>query len=186
MNKLTERQVRRRLLSRHFLFIPFVLVVLTFSSFATAATVIVTPSKDATIFLSGGVNGLGDLFVGTSGLIGFIDERRALLFFNLTSIPVGAVITDASLTLSVLASQGTETGSLHKLLQNWAEGDQFGLSPGIGAGGSGGAPSPAMGGNDVTWTMTGLGPMAMRSSRYRVMSRVPKGTTMDSARSISD
>ncbi|TDJ44155.1 MAG: hypothetical protein E2O52_08975 [Gammaproteobacteria bacterium] len=163
MTIFTASPVRRLLVCPGFYDIRFsLLLVLTgmaLSSIAAAATVTVTPSRDATIFSSGGVNGIGDLFAGTSGTITPSDQRRALLYFDLAAIPADAVITDVSLTLSVLAAQGSETGSLHRLLQAWAEGDQAaGAGAGIGAGGGGGAPSSPVGDNDVTWTTTGLGP----------------------------
>jgi hypothetical protein len=72
--------------------------------------------------------------------------------FDLSGIPLGSIVTDASLTLSVLSAQGTVTGSLHRLMQDWTEGDQAGMGMG------GGQPSDPAGGNDVTWTATGLGP----------------------------
>jgi hypothetical protein len=133
----------------------FILLVLSAISIsANAAMFTVNPSKDATIFASGGVNGIGDLFAGTSGgpFGQVIDERRALMSFDLSGIPLGSIVTNASLTLSVLIAQGTVTGSLHRLMQDWAEGDQAGMGPG------GGQPSAPAGGNDVTWTATGLGP----------------------------
>jgi hypothetical protein len=133
----------------------FILLVLSAISIsANAVMVTANPSQDATIFASGGVNGIGDLFAGTSGgPIGqVVDERRALMSFDLSGIPLGSIVTDASLTLSVLSAQGTVTGSLHRLMQDWTEGDQAGMGMG------GGQPSDPAGGNDVTWTATGLGP----------------------------
>ncbi len=157
MKNRTDSQVRRPVFVPRFYFtrfiVPLVLTGLAFSSIATAATVTLAPSMDATIFSAGGVNGIGNLFVGTSGTLlpATTTERRALLNFDLSDIPSNAVITNATLTLLVLSSQGTDTGSLHRLLQDWAEGDQ----PGLGF--AGGQPSAAVGDNDVTWTVTGLG-----------------------------
>jgi len=130
----------------------FVAIVLGICiSSVNAATINLPPSKDATIFANGGVNGIGDLFAGTSGGLAPADERRTLISFDLSGIPSGAVITNTSLTLTILQARGTVTGSLHRLLQDWAEGDQ------AGAGLNGGQPSAAAGGNDVTWTVTGMG-----------------------------
>jgi len=130
----------------------FVAIVLGVSiSSASAATVNISPSKDATIFSSGGVNGLGDLFSGSNGGLAPPDERRVLTAFDLSGIPFGVTIDNVSLTFTILRSQGTVTGSLHRLLQDWAEGDQAGM------GTNGGQPSAPAGGNDVTWTVTGMG-----------------------------
>ncbi|MDH3512896.1 MAG: DNRLRE domain-containing protein [Gammaproteobacteria bacterium] len=126
-----------------------ILTGLTFSTLAIAEMLSANPSTDATIFSGGGVNGTGGLFVGTNGLG---DQRRALLSFDLSAIPAGAVITDVSLTLTIENAQGPVTGSLHRLLKDWAEGDQGGTGQG------GGMPSQPTGGNDVSWTLTGLGP----------------------------
>ncbi len=118
------------------------------ASAATADVANLNPSKDATIFDDGELAiGDGDLFIGTN--LQF-STRRALLAFDLGSIPSGAVINSATLTLYGVQGFGDFTTGAHRVTTDWNEG------PSIGFGGGGGIPSPA-GATDATWTQTGLG-----------------------------
>ncbi len=119
---------------------------------AHAGMVELEPAKDATIWRGGTVNGAGDgLWVGQAGAGAGPDSfRRALIAFDLSSIPSGTTIASATLTLTADMGMGSSAFiETHPLLQDWLEGDQ---SAGSGQG------SFPVGGNDVTWTSTGLAP----------------------------
>ena len=78
--------------------------------------------------------------------------RRALLGFDLTTdVPAGAVITDATLTMTVNKVPGgavENTFGLHRLTSNWNEG----TTDASGNEGRGGSAT----GMDATWTTSGL------------------------------
>ncbi|MEL6141956.1 MAG: DNRLRE domain-containing protein, partial [Bacteroidota bacterium] len=100
------------------------------------------PSKDNSIY--GNVdqsNGAGtNLFAGT---IANAVPRRALLAFDLSSIPQGAIITEVRLNFNVnqVGSQSvTTTFNLHRLTSDWGEAGSVG-------GGQGGTPQTG----DATW-----------------------------------
>ena len=129
-------------------------LMLTLSAAAIAASAVsadtldLNPYKDATIFDDGEVAiGVGDLFVGTTQQD---STRRALLAFDLGSIPTGAVVNSATLTLYGVQGFGSYTTGAHRVTTDWNQG------PATGGGGGGGIPSPA-GPTDATWTQTGLG-----------------------------
>jgi hypothetical protein len=109
---------------------------------AAAFTIALTPNKDNTLYEhTSGIdlsNGKGtSLFAGATGQT--IDGiRRALLSFDLTSIPVGSTIDDATLALqlSKVAAPPLPPQSLdlHRMLESWGEGDSnAGSGEGIGA-----------------------------------------------------
>ena len=111
-----------------------------------------TPVKDNTLFESvdGSLSsGAGDfLFVGLSGAqVPPAIQHRAVLAFDLSSIPRCSIVDSASLTLTlILASPfgGQDNVKLHRVLADWGEGtsDAFGGF---------GAPSTA---DDATWIHT--------------------------------
>jgi hypothetical protein len=123
---------------------------------AAAETITLVPSKDNTIIqwspatpdpnplLS---NGLGDIFVGRTNQDGqepaTISIRRGLIHFDVAErIPAGAQITAATLTMrDVRGLNGDPTVRLHRVLQDWGEGNSFF---------QGGQGAPAADG-DVTW-----------------------------------
>ncbi|MBP6624111.1 MAG: DNRLRE domain-containing protein, partial [Chitinophagaceae bacterium] len=107
-------------------------------------------NKDNTIFEQnqGNSNGAGPyLGVGRNNQSpGY--KTRALISFNLTSLPYNAEIQNAILNLN--SSQpsnvaGPQSHSLHKLLQNWGEGSSYSTQGGVGA--------PASS-TDATWLST--------------------------------
>jgi hypothetical protein len=116
------------------------------SSVALADTVILPASKDNTIYedtLGQYSNGQGIyLYTGRTGTDLL---RRALIAFNLSSIPANATVTSATLTLN-LNRRGPEIPgdiSLRKVLRDWGEGASDAGFPG----GNGATAEPG----DATW-----------------------------------
>ncbi len=111
-------------------------------------TTVLSPSKDNSIFSENtNSNGQGSLF---SGAISNGNSRRALLAFDLSSIPAGAVITDVSLELTITRSRSSNTPyTLHRLTTDWGEGASL-------ATGQGGLGAPAQA-PDATWQDAMLG-----------------------------
>jgi len=114
-------------------------------SWATPGSVTLTSSKDNTIYQQNQNNSSG---VGEFMFAGELNNtfiNRALLQFNLSSIPAGAIITGATLTLNCSnanGASGPQQMNLHKVLQNWGEGTSNGGSGGVGV---------AATTNDATW-----------------------------------
>jgi len=130
----------------------FVLLIGAFvvglSGSALAATVTLSPSKDNTLYnslvdtLS---NGAGQHIFSGRTAIG--EQRRALIAFDLSSIPPGSTITSAALTLHMSRSiSGSIPFELRRLLTNWGEGVSDADS------GEGQGAQPATG--DATWFHT--------------------------------
>ena len=108
------------------------------------------PSKDNSIYSeSNNSNGLGQLYSGSTQSAG---DRRALLKFDVSSIPSNATVNSVTLTLNVNlvpSGAGTQTYTIHPINKDWGEG----TSLASGAGGQGGtAVAP-----DATWTDAMLG-----------------------------
>ena len=119
------------------------------ASTALGATIVLTPSKDNTLYESetGSLsNGQGDgIYVGKTGLLDGFHLRRGLLAFNLSAIPPGSIITDVSISLFVVKRAPAQVATpiavnLHNVLKDWGEGASNG----------GGAGAPAQPG-DATW-----------------------------------
>lgn len=118
--------------------------------------VLLLPSQDNTLYetsidsgetINERSNGAGNfLFAGRTGLDAGFRLRRAVLKFDLGSLPPDAEILSAELTLyqskAAPDSPPAEMG-LHRVLQEWGEGD----SKGIGAEGQGDFPAAG----DATW-----------------------------------
>lgn len=127
------------------IYFAFLFIFLTHAAI-NAQTVVLGAAKDNTIYsnLVTNSNGAGDNI--TSGAIQSSPVRRALLMFDLSAIPPGAVVTAASLRLVMNRTvSGVHTFSLHRLNENWGEG----LSN-AGAGGDGNGAAAQAG--DATWT----------------------------------
>lgn len=92
---------------------------------ALADTATLEPVKDNTIYetTSGELsNGMGEyIFTGANGSS---DARRALLAFNLSSIPPGSVVTSASLRMEMSRTNNVtpRATSLFRVSQDWGEG----------------------------------------------------------------
>jgi hypothetical protein len=84
-----------------------------------------------------------------AGRTNMAELRRAVLRFDLSSIPAGALITEAALSLELTqepAGAGPVVADLHRLTADWGEGDSDAGSPG--GSGTGAAAG------DATWIHT--------------------------------
>jgi len=127
----------------------FLLLLLFFSTVAIAQTTIsIVADRDNTIYSSfpGNSNGAGQyIFVGRNTGNNESSMQRALLHFDLSAIPPGAIITSATLSVFVGKSAIVATGiELHKMTANWGEGTSDAESQE-----GSGAPATT---NDATWT----------------------------------
>ena len=110
-----------------------------------------TGFSDTTIFSESNNNGGGTdgVFSGTINQLTFDGQkqhRRGLIQIDLTSIPPGWIIEDATLQMTVSTSGGNFGNfdcSLHRVTGSWGEGSVVGPS----AGGFGGPAQPG----DATW-----------------------------------
>jgi len=114
---------------------------------ALAVNTTLTPSQDNTLYQdpSGLLsNGSGvSFFAGTTSSRQAV--RRGLVQFDTSSIPAGATITSATLTLFMSQTiSGPVNVSLHTVLASWGEG----ASNAVSGGGGSGAPSAP---GDATW-----------------------------------
>ncbi|MGD9690590.1 MAG: DNRLRE domain-containing protein [Phycisphaerales bacterium] len=123
------------------------LLALFAGSAGAQTTVQISASKDNTLYedTSGGLsNGMGESLV--AGKPFFAAIRRAVIAFDVTSIPAGSTINSVALRLSVTREPPDAppvTATLHTLLADWGEG----ASLDMGAGGAGALPEA----NDATW-----------------------------------
>jgi len=130
--------------------------IYSIASYADVVTLVA--SKDASIFQNNPdySNGGGPgIFSGTSGTG---SPRRALIAFDMTSIPAGAIITSVQLTLTLgqIANGGpaSATIGLFALTQNWGQGTTGGTATGIGGTGQGYPANPG----DATWNSASYSP----------------------------
>jgi hypothetical protein len=116
--------------------------VLALASGALAQTTeTFTPSKDNTLIEMAGwpdlSSGQGDLFAGgiaQQNEFGNAYKRRALLRFDLSSIPANAVISSATLRVRVTKTiAGTYQFNLYRMLADWGEGASNSGGDGTGA-----------------------------------------------------
>ncbi len=128
--------------------IPSLVLLCVIANPLAAETVLIEATDDATLIEhpeGGRANGSGrGLFVGrTNQMENGI--RRALLRFDLSTIPRHAVVEQVSLRLNVTSgNDGASELRLHRVLQGWHEGPSI-------SGGGGGAPSMR---GDATWLHT--------------------------------
>jgi hypothetical protein len=124
---------------------------------ATATTTLVA-DRDNSIYSdqTGNSNGAGELFAGrvanTPGI------RRALVHFNLSSVPAGSTVTSAAVTMQVtktgFVTSGDSSFSLHRLTRNWGEGNSVGTGTGAPAQPGEATWAQAMAGSSA-WTTAG-------------------------------
>jgi spore coat protein A len=115
-------------------------------SAAAQTTVNLPATKDNTIFdlINGAYpsNGQGQYMFAGTNTEGNV--RRALIKFDLSSIPVGSTVSSVTLTLHQSRSRASnDPASLHRLLADWGEG----ASDAQNEEGQGTAPAPG----DATW-----------------------------------
>ncbi len=125
-----------------------VLGTLLFQANAAADTATIIASRDNTLYedTSGNLsNGAGNhVFVGTTGQSSG-NKRRALLFFDVTSLPDRARIDSVTLSVNCnnVANGSSRTVGVHRVLGSWGEG-----TSNAGRGEGAGASSRT---NDATW-----------------------------------
>ncbi len=124
------------------------LTILTFPAIdafqARAETVTLKPAADTSLFENSPDNNLGHAWLA-SGTTKLGKKSRALIRFDLASIPTNAVVTSAAFTLRVVkvpAAGPSSTFELHRVLGSWQEGTKGVMDRGQGA--------PA-GANEATW-----------------------------------
>ena len=131
-------------------------VVLALSSVASpahSASVTIGASKDNSMFQNNpdrSAGGAAGIFVGTTAISAGVSPRRGLIAFDVAaSVPPGATITGAQLTLHLGAAGGgaDQTIHLHRLLADWGEGTAGSSNPTIAHAGRGYTASPG----DATW-----------------------------------
>jgi hypothetical protein len=121
-----------------------------FAVSAFAATVRVHPVADTTLFETTPTNNLGKVSSLAAGTTARSKRSRALIRFDLAgAVPSNAVITDATLTLSVVRAPASGGGvdsvfGLHRVLRAWVEGTKSAEANG----------SPATAG-EATWLARG-------------------------------
>lgn len=124
------------------------IILLLWQSSISQTTVVLTADKDNTIYSSftGNSNGAGQyLFVGQNAAANNNSVQRALLHFNTATIPAGATITAATLTIYTNKTAPNATGiELHKVNSDWGEGTSD-------AAGNEASGAPATTG-DATWS----------------------------------
>jgi spore coat protein A len=131
-----------------------------FASSLHAATVVLEPAKDNTIYdgsiaagtLQNNSCGAGpNLFAGNNAR-NPPKARRALLAFDIAgNIPAGSVINDVTLTVTHNLTRDTQqaTMTLHALTRDWGEGTVDCTGGAVGGGGGGGGALANSG--DATW-----------------------------------
>jgi hypothetical protein len=126
---------------------------------AIMSAVILEPAKDNTLFEDENgffSNGRGEaIFAGfDAGKEAEPFERRAVLAFDLDSIPAGSKIEFAQLALTVTKTRDATTRdfSLHRLQKDWGEGPSNANNTNIPGGGDGGGTFAEAG--DATWLHT--------------------------------
>lgn len=116
-----------------------------------SVTTTLTAAQDNTIFsedvqLSENYSdGVGYLYAGRTGPTRYNATRRALVFFDLSSVPSSAVIQSAQLKMTITKNGGNAAGTfmtVHHVNETWGEGTSFN--------GTGGYGAPATT-NDATW-----------------------------------
>ena len=111
-----------------------------------ADVVQLSPSRDTTIHADdpNASNGVGPVFFAGRTNRGGGSLRRALVYFDVGSVPVGSTVTSVSLVMAVTREPGTppQNGTLRRILASWGE---------AGSSNTNGNGAPAQTG-DATWS----------------------------------
>ena len=140
-------------------FFAIVLAVTLGVSNAWPASITIGASKDNSIFQNLAANSAGGaagIFTGTTGTG---SPRRGLIAFDVAgSVPAGATITSAQLTLNLALSGGgsKQTVGLHRLFADWGEGTAGSDLATVHFSGGGFAAGPG----DATWNQRFFGSAA--------------------------
>lgn len=113
--------------------------ILGFTVIARGATLVVPASEDTTLFELNPTFNSGAGILGAGGInqlapdTGAPARMRALLRFDLSALPVGATITSAQLSVTVVRVPGAveppaSLFELHRVLKEWGEGAKGGLT----------------------------------------------------------
>ncbi|MBL7765211.1 MAG: right-handed parallel beta-helix repeat-containing protein [Chitinophagaceae bacterium] len=99
--------------------------------YVAAASLVVNPDKDNTLYQtnSGNSNALGTQILSGNSHVN--NARRALLHFDLSPIPVTAIINSANLMLTCSGGSttaGPQNMSLYRMLESWGEGTSVATS----------------------------------------------------------
>ena len=108
----------------------------TAGSVAWAETMQFTPDQDNTLYedVDGDIsNGAGDfIFMGRVGPDGDSDWRRALVRFDVSAIPVNAIIDNIEVSFEIVVAPASAVGGdamLHRVTADWGEGDSNAPGP---------------------------------------------------------
>lgn len=122
-----------------------VVVLLALTSSAYADTVVISATKDNTIYSESGALSDGQGLHLFAGKTSSSNERRALIQFDVSSIPAGSTITSVTLTLRLDKTQPVSFAvALSPVAADWGEAGS------LASGEEGGGGSAAT--NDATWT----------------------------------
>ncbi len=116
---------------------------------AVADVVVLTATRDNSIFDNGNSNGAGDaIFSGRTGNFGGQAVIRGLLAFSVADgVPAPSRVVSASVELSLITASVmgvTSNHTLQRVTSDWGEGSSIAI------GGTGALPTPG----DATWTNT--------------------------------
>jgi hypothetical protein len=143
------------------------IAIIALSSFALvcshAETISLQPVADTTLLEVAPDNNLGGADFLNAGTSGNGSRNRALMRFDLSSIPAGSLITSATLSMDVVHQPSTGMAvsffDLHRVLQPWGEGVQVPADPNSPGLGSPAAPGEATWNSrfagSATWTVPG-------------------------------
>jgi uncharacterized repeat protein (TIGR01451 family) len=130
-------------------------------------------------------NGAGtEMYVGTTKQTSNT-IRRAVLRFDLSSIPAGSTINSVTLTLhesKTAAGAGTQTISAHALTSSWGEGTSNAATGGTGSGQGDGIQATT---NDATWLYTFYNTKQWTTAGGDFSSTVSSSTTVNGIGSYS-
>lgn len=179
MDKIFFRRIRPALAS---------LLVVALMAGATldhthAETLTFTPALDTTIFQDapGNSNGAGSVFIaGRAGGSGSpAPLRRALLEFDLSTLPQGTLVQSASLTLTLTQSSGASLVpfGFYRVLADWGAAGSIATSPGQGITAAAGDATWAsrFAGSASLWTAAG-GDYAPTASATTAVGMLAAGT----------